>query len=227
MTTSPSRRAFISTAPVALAGLGATAAAAGSSELHRLIDAHRTAAADFYRAMDELAAAEKRHEELHAGKVYLAPASFLAKGGLDMEIYSFGQCRENVVYEYKQHRQNLRVIGRVSPEASKQAIAVLDVQEQEDLARIDAAFEEKAEREKASGLSAARDRYHATGGAADDAAADLCRYRCTTLEEARARALYYEESGLAENDLGPEFARMILQSFLAEKDFDTVERQEI
>jgi hypothetical protein len=181
-----SRRAVLPIAAGALASVAVIpAAAAQSSELASLIEAHRAAGERFgnaCQAEDELSDAYRKAHAEAIAPCLLGDAVSLYLGR--------EECVDFIAERFDAQRKQLEKLARVAPEIAAQASGVLDAKEAENIALLDRAIEEEEARREAFGWSAAKREWRAACDADDGALIAVCAYVCRSPEEGRLKAEY-------------------------------------
>ena len=206
-TNETTRRAVI--AGIAAAPVAGLPALAEGGELLALIEAYRGAHAAFLPACDDLDRMENAWSEVE-GDGFIVPSLL---GGGSGSVNGRERCKEFIAGGYEHNRNNLVFLGRIAPELAEQMRAVLDAKEAENMAIIDAAFEEENARKEAVGLLATKRRWEELRDAEESAALALCAYQCRTLDEARIKAAAILESPMMD-DLAGGHAEALLRSFV-------------
>ena len=168
------RRAVI--AGIAAAPVAGLPALARGGELLALGEAYRDAHEAFLAACDDLGRMEEAWKEVK-GDGFHVPS--LLGGGLG-SVSGREECKEFIAKGYEFHRERTVNIARIAPDLAEQMRVVLDAKEAENMALIDAAFEEEHARKEAIGLLAAERRWGELCDAEESAALALCAYGCQT-----------------------------------------------
>lgn len=201
------RRAVI--AGITAAPVAGLPALARGGELLALGEAYRDAHEAFLAACDDLGRMEEAWKEVK-GDGFHVPS--LLGGGLG-SVSGREECKEFIAKGYEFHRERTVNIARIAPDLAEQMRVVLDAKEAENMALIDAAFEEEHARKEAIGLLAAKRRWGELCDAEESAALALCAYECQTLDEARIKATVILESPILD-ELGKGHAVALLRSFV-------------
>jgi hypothetical protein len=201
-----SRRALA--AGLALAPVAGLPTLALGGELETLIEAYRGASEAFLMAFVDL---EKLEDAWKAANDYSFFVESFLGGGCGSSNGLEG-CKEIIARGYKFHRERMDNLEQISPQLTEQLRVVLDAKEMENMAAIDAAFDDENARKEAFGLGAAKRRWTELRDAEDAAAMALCAYRCRTLDEARAKAAAILASPMID-ELG-DCETELLQSFV-------------
>jgi hypothetical protein len=176
--------------PVAAAALASAAAipaaqAQSTSELERLIEAHRATGERFGNACqneDELGDAYRRAYGDATAPCFLGDAVSLR---LDRD-----DCIAVIAERFDTQRKHLEKLALVAPEVAVQAGAALDGKEAENIALLDRCLEEEEARREAFGWSAAKREWREACDADEAGLIAFCAHVCHSPEEGRLKAEY-------------------------------------
>ena len=174
--TETSRRLFLA---------AGSAAAARTSDLDSLIEAHRRALAAFHDAVDAEAAAEAALAAAYPDGLRVPDG---VGGSFDGLIYDSNEIKERIATAFDRKRRELAFIEAIAPGSTALAVAALLAKEAEAFAGVDAIFD----RECGEFVAAEKKRQEASDASVmeDDAVLAICSYPCATMEEARMKAAY-------------------------------------
>ena len=191
--------AGLAVAVTAIPAVGLAKGAEDATELNALIKAHRGAFRAFGVAIDREQAAR---DLLRKGEP-IVDFDFLRTGN---SLY-IGQedCTQILSREFENCRSKLKMLERIMPDAAKEAEAILDAKQADDMAVVDQAFAE---------YNAAETTRSDASDAEEHALTAICSYRCRSPEETRIKAEYLLTT-VTLNDCWENDAKAVLKSLSA------------
>lgn len=221
-----SRRSVLAGAAVAI-GAASTAAPAKaapvSAELLALFEDKHRQYARFEAAIDVATELEEAYQP-KAAELYV-PLSIgggqsRSLGYSELERVEADLC-DDIKRRYAEQQQKLAVLAKVSPDLGKQSTAALRKAEKADLRTLRRLVKEERARRSAVGLEQAIHERNEASDAERYALNAVCAYRCTSMEEHRAKAEFLKDFATGKyGDLQPEDIDALLWSFLPEEALD-------
>jgi hypothetical protein len=216
------RRYFLANAAVAATATIALVetASADTSEVSRLIEAHKTAHAVFTDGCGVSEDAERAYFD-RLGSKYCRTEIFvpLSIGGAYSFHYGTGPwAHEEVEGAIKEIKaQYARAIQSMSPASKLDNESVTALQAKlskackADCRRVQSAVRTELKNRRAAGVEAAQQAYEAISEAEREALRAICSYRCSKMEEIAERARYLAEIA-GPQDMQPEMFEALLAS---------------